>query len=40
MPYELGEKQLQELLPDQWLKENPDKRWEIAETRKAERQAM
>jgi len=27
-------------LPDQWLKANPDKRWEISETRKAERKAM
>jgi transposase len=40
MPYGLGEGSLQELLPDQWLKANPDKRWEIAETRKAERQAL
>lgn len=26
------------MLPDQWLKLNPDKRWQIAETRKNERQ--
>jgi len=29
--------QLTELLPDTWLTENPDHRWEIAETRKKER---
>ena len=29
--------QLHQLLPDQWLIANPDKRWEIAEIRKNER---
>ncbi len=29
--------ELTELLPDRWLKANPDHRWEIAETRRNER---
>ena len=30
--------ELAALLPDRWLQENPDKRWDIAQTRKNERQ--
>ena len=32
--------ELETLLPDQWLKDNPNKRWEIADRRKNERKAL
>ena len=37
LPYKPSNEQLHQLLPDQWLIANPDKRWEIAEIRKNER---
>ena len=37
LPYKPNNEQLHQLLPDQWLIANPDKRWEIAEIRKNER---
>ena len=32
--------ELETLLPDQWLKDNPNKRWEIADRRQNERKAL
>ena len=40
LAYDPSEKQLEDLLPDRWLKENPGHRWEIALRRKEERQKM
>lgn len=37
MPHKPNDNQLVELLPDRWLMKNPDKRWEIADRRKLER---
>ena len=38
LPHKPQQHELIELLPDRWLKLNPNKRWEIAEIRKTERQ--
>ena len=38
LPNKPQQDQLIDLLPDQWLVQNPGKRWEIAEIRKSERQ--
>ena len=40
LAYAPSGQQLEELLPDRWLKENPNHRWEIALRRKEERQRM
>ena len=38
LPHKPNQTELSALLPDQWLLDNPDKRWEIAQKRKIERQ--
>ena len=37
MPHKPSDDELAELLPDRWLMQNPNKRWEIADRRKNER---